>query len=253
MTFTVLGTCRQSGDIGLASATTSIAVGARLGQWAVADGQEWMIASQAVARPGLGFEAADLLSSGTPFDSLEATLAQADSYLAYRQIGVIAKDGKNFVYTGPQASDWKGHVAGDGFVAFGNLLAGPQVVDAMAAGFRSDPGQPLAERLLRAIEGGRDAGGQADADGRHQPELSAFVRVFNSGADAFTYGNGRSPLLDLRVDYDPHAVEKLRGLFEDCRPLRETYELRAKDPEAYLARAAHWEMDLFEGKGGDDG
>jgi uncharacterized Ntn-hydrolase superfamily protein len=248
MTYTVLGYCARSGEIGLASTTVSIAVGARLGQWVVAGDREWMIASQAVARPGLGFEAGDLLAAGTPLDRLEPELAKCDSHLAYRQIGVIEKGGGSFVYTGPNAHDWKGHAAGNGFVALGNFLAGPEVVAAMAAGFGSGPDEPLAERLIRAIEGGRDAGGQADANGRHEPELSAFVRIFNSRADAFVYGDGRSAVLDLRVDYDRRAVEKLRHLYEDCRPLRAAYELRATDPEAYLERAARWEMDLFESK-----
>jgi uncharacterized Ntn-hydrolase superfamily protein len=251
MTYTVLGWCRESGEIGIASATVSIAVGARLGQWVVAGECEWMIASQAVARPGLGFEAGDLLASGTPLDHLGSELAKADPHLAYRQIGVIAKDGPSYVYTGVKAHDWKGHVAGDDFVVLGNFLAGPGVVVAMAEGFSSAPDAPLAERLIRALEGGRDAGGQADADGNHEPELSAFVRVFNSGADTFVYGGGRSPVLDLRVDYDTNAVEKLRQLYEDCRPLRAAYELRANDPEAYLDRAARWEMDLFESRAGD--
>ena len=249
MTYTVLGYCARSGEIGLASTTVSIAVGARLGQWVVNGDREWMIASQAVARPGLGFEAGDLLKAGISRDRLEDELARADPHLAYRQIGIIEQGGDSFVYTGPRAHDWKGHAAGTGFVALGNFLAGPEVVEAMAAGFTSNPGESLAERLIRSLEGGRDAGGQADAEGNHEPELSAFVRVFNSGADAFVYGGGRSPVLDLRVDYDTHAVEKLRRLLEDCRPLRESYELRAKDPEAYLERAAHWEMDLFENKG----
>jgi len=253
MTYTVLGYCSQTGDIGLASTTVSIAVGARLGQWIRAGGREWMIASQAVARPGLGFEAGDLLAAGTALEDLGAGLARADPHLAYRQIAVIEKGGRSFVYTGDKAHDWKGHIAGNGFVAVGNFLAGPRVVEAMAAGFVSGAGESLAERLIRALEGGRDAGGQADTDGNHEPELSAFVRVFNSGADPFVYGDGRSPILDLRVDYDAHAVEKLRRLFEDCRPLRAAYELRANDPEAYLERAARWEMDLYEGRGDDDG
>lgn len=253
MTYTVLGICTKTGDIGIASATVSIAVGARLGQWVVAGDSEWMIASQAVARPGLGFEAGDLLAAGTPFDRLEEELARADPHLTYRQIGIIDKAGESFVYTGDKAHDWKGHVAGDGFVVLGNFLAGSDVTEAMAHGFAAAPDEPLAERLIRALEGGRDAGGQADDEGRHEPELSAFVRVFNSTADAFVYGNGRSPLLDLRVDYDPHAINKLRVLFEDCRPLRATYELRATDPKAYLSRAAHWEKDLYEAHGGSSG
>lgn len=248
MTFTVLGTCRSTGEIGIGSATVSIAVGARLGQWVQGGGKEWMVASQAVARPGLGFEAGDLLASGTPLDDLEPALARLDPHLAYRQLGVLAKDGGSFVYTGDKASDWKGHQSGDDHVVFGNMLAGPDVVAGMADGFAAASGEPLAERLVRALEGGRDAGGQTDSNGNHEPELSAFVRVFRADADPFVYGGGRSPVLDLRVDYDASAVGKLRQLLDDCRPLRDVYELRARDPETYLREAASWELDLHTSK-----
>ena len=55
-------------------------------------------------------------------------------------------------------------------------------------------------------------------------------------------------MLDLRVDYDAEAVGKLRHLLNDCRPLREVYELRARDPEAYLRDAARWEINLHTSK-----
>ncbi|MFP6745438.1 MAG: DUF1028 domain-containing protein, partial [Alphaproteobacteria bacterium] len=51
MTFSIMGYCERTGEIGIASATTSIAVGARLGQRVKAGGREWMVAPQAVARP----------------------------------------------------------------------------------------------------------------------------------------------------------------------------------------------------------
>ena len=246
MTFTAMGFCGRSGEIGIASATTSIAVGARLGQRVVAGGREWMVASQAVARPGLGFEAADLLAAGTDFDDLESRLAEKDPGLAYRQLAVIERGGASWVFTGEHAHHWKGHLAGPGFVAFGNGLAGAATVEGMAAGFTGGAGEPLAERLVRALEGGRDGGGQADQAGAHQPELSAFVRVFDASADAFVYGEGRSAVLDLRIDYHADAVTALRALYARCKPLREDYELRGRDPKAYLERAANWEITLFE-------
>jgi uncharacterized Ntn-hydrolase superfamily protein len=165
--------------------------------------------------------------------------------MAYRQIGIIEKNGPSFVFTGVKASVWKGHRALADGLAVGNYLAGAAVVEAMADGFAADAEAPLAERLVHALERGRDAGGQADAMG-HKPELSAFVRVFNSASDPFVYGRGRSALLDLRVDFDPDAVGRLRRLYEDCRSLRPAYELRARDPAAYSRRSSSWEMELYE-------
>jgi len=246
MTYTMLGFCRRTGEIGLSSATSSIAVGARLGQRVVAGGREWMIASQAVARPGLGCEAADLIAGGTGFDRLEGALRKADPHLEWRQIGIIEKNGPSFVFTGDRASVWKGHVALDDGLAVGNYLAEPGVVEAMAAGFGADPEAPLAERLVHALERGAAAGGQADPAGNHKLELSSFVRVFDSAADPFVYGaGGRTAVLDLRIDYDPDSVGRLRRLYEDCRPLRAAYELRSRDPDAF-GRRSSWEADMHD-------
>jgi len=243
VTFTMLGWCARAGEIGLSSATTSIAVGARLGQWVRSGERQWMIASQAVARPGLGFEAGDLLEAGIGVESLEGELAKLDPALSYRQIGIIEGGGEAWVYTGADANHWKGQAVTTGGLAFGNMLAGEATVTGMVAGFDRDPSLSLAERLLCAIEGGRDGGGQADENGVHQPELSAFVRVFKADGDPFVYGTGRSPVLDLRVDHDPEAVGALRRLFEAARPLREAYELRARDPAAYVKTSGSWETD----------
>jgi len=241
-----MGFCDRSGEIGIASGTCSIAVGARLGQRVEAGDREWMVASQAVARPGLGYEAADLLAAGTPMTDLEPLLAAKDPDLAYRQLAVIERGGDSWVFTGDKSSHWRGHIAGPGFVVFGNALAGAATVERMADGFTGGAGEDLAERLVRALEGGRDGGGQADGEGNHLPELTAFVRVFHGGGDAFVYGDGRSAALDLRIDYDIDAVTALRRLFDRCKPLREDYELRGRDPLAHLDRALNWEMKMFE-------
>tara|TARA_B100000686_G_scaffold169125_1_gene176453 strand:+ start:239 stop:976 length:738 start_codon:yes stop_codon:yes gene_type:complete len=244
MTFTMLGRCERTGEIGLSSATTSLAVGARLGQRFRAADREWIIASQAVARPGLGWEAGDLLAGGLSFDALESELAKLDSDLSWRQLGILGSDGTSWVYTGGDNHDWKGHATTDGAVALGNMLAGEATVSGMVATFDANPDASLAERLLCAIEGGRDAGGQADENGSHQPELSAFVRVFKTDGDVYIYGSyGRTPVLDLRVDHDPDAVTALRRIFEAARPLREAYEQRARAPLAYLRDSGDWETE----------
>ncbi|MGY8997264.1 MAG: DUF1028 domain-containing protein, partial [Alphaproteobacteria bacterium] len=180
---------------------------------------------------------------GVGYGSLEGELAKLDPHLSYRQLGVLGNDGHSWVYTGADNHDWMGHAATDGGVALGNMLAGEATVNGMITGFDSDPEASLAERLLRAIEGGRDGGGQADG-GVHQPELSAFVRVFDADGDAHVYGSGgRTPALDLRVDHDPDAVTALRWVFEAARPLRAAYEQRASDPIAYLETGGSWETE----------
>jgi uncharacterized Ntn-hydrolase superfamily protein len=93
-------------------------------------------------------------------------------------------------------------------------------VRAMLAGFEGGAGQPLAERLLRALEAARDAGGQRGADGP-LPERSAAVKVHHVEAH---------PLVDLRVDLSADAITELRRGFEEWQRMAPYYELRWRSP-----------------------
>jgi uncharacterized Ntn-hydrolase superfamily protein len=86
----------------------------------------------------------------------------------------------------------------------------------------SDPDVPLEERLMRGIEGGRDAGGQA-TNGKHRPERSAWLRV----VDRLDW-----PQFDLRVDMGDGdtTVAELRNIFETYKCHREYYERASSHP-----------------------
>src|SRR5260370_1225681 len=77
---------------------------------------------------------------------------------AYRQIAILDRYGNAAAHTGSGTRPWSGHKIGAGYVAFGNVLAGPQVVEAISAGFMANPADDLEFRLLAALEGGRSAG-----------------------------------------------------------------------------------------------
>jgi uncharacterized Ntn-hydrolase superfamily protein len=112
----------------------------------------------------------------------------------------------------------------------GNLLVGPQVVSGSLAAFKSPGGAGrLADRLLRALEAGAEAGG----DGRCLPEqtaLSAFLMVAAPG-DALG-----SPSLRLIFPVDqppPSLLRMLAGeLMQRWRRWRgELTELSPGEPE----------------------
>jgi len=79
----------------------------------------------------------------------------------------------------------------------GNMLAGPEVLEASLAAFGATAGRRLSERLLLALEAGDAAGG--DRRGRQ----SAALQV--CGRDPY-------PDLDLRVDDHPDPLAELRRL-----------------------------------------
>jgi hypothetical protein len=72
------------------------------------------------------------------------------------------------------------------------------------------------ERLLRAIEAGRDAGGQ------HGGQRSAGLLIHSAA--------GGVPYLDLRVDEHPEPVGEIRRIHGLFRPLLPYYELMRVNP-----------------------
>src|SRR5207237_4520640 len=85
----------------------------------------------------------------------------------------------------------------------GNILVGPQVLDALEKSFLSTAGQPLVDRLLAAIEAGQATGG--DARGM---ESAALVV-----ARPLTFANNfYDRVVDLRVDDSKTPVVELRRL-----------------------------------------
>ena len=52
---------------------------------------------------------------------------------AQRQVGIVDARGGAATFTGAECFDWAGGVTGDGYAIQGNILAGPEVVEAMHA------------------------------------------------------------------------------------------------------------------------
>lgn len=75
----------------------------------------------------------------------------------------------------------------------GDILASEKTFKEMAAVMETTRDLPLQERLMRALEDGRDTGGQVDPYHGHLPELWAMLQVFDGS---------EKPLVDMRIDYD---------------------------------------------------
>ena len=80
----------------------------------------------------------------------------------------------------------------------------------------------MAERLLSALEAGRDAGGQFDPERGRVPEVFATLIVFD--------GKQPWPQVDLRVELDLHAIARLRRLWEQSRRLDPMLSAMYSDP-----------------------
>jgi uncharacterized Ntn-hydrolase superfamily protein len=198
-TFSIVARDPQTGDLGVAVQSKYFGVG-----WVVphARADVGALATQARGNILYGAQGLGLLESGVDATETLERLLSEDPLRAQRQVGIVAADGDAATYTGDETLPWSGGLTGDGYAVQGNLLAGPEVVDAMAAAFETTEGE-LANRLVMALAAGQAAGG--DARGRQ----SAALLVVRAGAG---YMGANDRLIDLHVEDHPTPIEELRRL-----------------------------------------
>ena len=157
------------------------------------------LATQALMNPLYGPQGIELLAAGASAEDVVRRLIDADEGRAQRQLHVIGASGRPAAWTGEQCIDWCGHAVHDDFSVAGNMLAGPEVLDATVAAFVASRGRPLGERLLAAMAAGDAAGG--DKRGKQ----AAALRL---------HGDDDYPRLDLRVDDHAEPIDELRRLYD---------------------------------------
>ena len=186
-TFSIIARDPATGELGLAVHSKALAVGSRV---ITIKGGIAVIAHQATSNPMYGALGLDLLLAGmTPQQALDI-IVRGDGDRDRRQVAMLDQQGRTAAWTGPGTNDWKGHRCGENYCAQGNILAGPEVVDAMARAFETSTG-PLAERLLAALEAGQAAGG----DARGMQSAALVIARPLGGAAGFS-----DRVIDLRVD-----------------------------------------------------
>lgn len=199
MTFSIVG--RMGDALGVAVASKFLAAGA-LVPWAQAGAGA--LATQAFANLSYGPNGLDLLRGGRAAADVIAELTAPDAMAAQRQIGVVRADGDAATFTGAECMDWAGGRTGDGYAAQGNILTGPETIDAMCDAFESAGGD-LAARLLAALQAGDRAGG--DRRGR---QAAGLIVVSPAGG----YGGTTDVVVDLRVDDHPDPCTELARLLD---------------------------------------
>jgi len=217
MTYTVMAKCAETGAIGIAITTASANVSKTLpvvrGLVPTLSPDGAIVCSQSMGNPMLPHTAFELLDRGVPFDEFEEAFAAEDEFLGYRQVGVLTVGGDLWAFTGDTCFPEKGHYVGDDFLVMGNCL-GPDTLGAMKDAYESGTKTDLADRLLSTLEAGRAAGGQY-WEGEPIPELFCALYVYD--------GVNPYPKVDMRVDFDLSAVEKMRRMYDQLHARTETY------------------------------
>ena len=223
-TFSIAACDTADGTWGVAVASKFLAVGSVV-PWA--RGGVGAVATQASANTTYGPRALDLLERGLTPDEIVPILLRSDPQRDRRQCGIVDALGRSATYTGDSCMAWAGGKTGPGYAVQGNILAGPQVVEAMARSFERSRGF-LGDRMMAALAAGDSAGG--DSRGRQSAaiRLAAVGRGYNGFTDV---------LCDLRVDDHADPLVELRrvyGLWRSVRLVNDGYRLveEKKYPEA---------------------
>jgi uncharacterized Ntn-hydrolase superfamily protein len=194
------------------------------GELGVAVQSHWFSVGSVVphVRPGVGAVALqsvpdtahagrilDRLGDGAAPDEALAAVLRHDDGVDLRQTAVLDASGRVAVHTGRHCVAEAGHVVGEGFSCQANMMARNTVWDAMAAAFRAAAGEPLAERMVSALEAAEEQGG--DLRGRQSAALVAGG-------------------VELRVEDHVEPVAELRRLLV----LHRAYEA-AQEGDAHVA------------------
>lgn len=215
MTFSIVARSDDGESWGVAVASKFLAVGSAV---PAAVARVGAIATQAEANVAWKFLALAHLDDGATAEVAMARLVEEDDKRDHRQAGIVDSEGNAATHTGPACFDWAGGVTGPGYAIQGNILTGPEVVEAMELSWQGSVGRPIERRLLDALRAGDEAGG--DRRGRQ----AAALLVVREDAG---YGAGDDVAVDLRVDDHPAPVDELGRLLD----LNDLYLTASTDDE----------------------
>jgi uncharacterized Ntn-hydrolase superfamily protein len=213
MTFSIAARCAQTGMLGGAITTSSIAVGSRCPFGRAGVGFAF---AQNYADPRLSRRMVALLTDGLDSRKALARVVSEGSHMEHRQLLLVDCDGNTAHFTGRRGLRIHSAAEGKDCVAAGNILANTGVPRAMVDKFEALAGADLPQRLLDSLAAGLAAGGEAC------PVRAANLVVFDQE---------EWPFADLRVDWHVNPIEELQKVWAVYKPQMPDFLFRALDPD----------------------
>jgi uncharacterized Ntn-hydrolase superfamily protein len=214
MTFSLVARCSRTGMFGMVISSSSPAVAARCAHARAGVG---VVASQNITDPRLGPHALDLMARGATAEEAVTILQRTGSFMPWRQILAVDAKGGTAIHSGENVLGTWAEVKASDAAAGGNLLASQGVPQAMLDAFQASEGH-LGDRLVTALEAGRDAGGEAG------PVHSAGLLLVHEQP---------WPLAELRIDWsEDDPIAAVAAAWAAYKPQMGAYVQRALDPSA---------------------
>ncbi len=200
-TFSIVAYSPEEEGWGIAVASKFPAVGAVV-PWAKSGAGA--VATQSYANTTFGPRGLEFMEKGKSAQETLDQLMAEDDQRDMRQVGIVDASGRAVTYTGENCLPWAGGKVGKYFAVQGNILTGPETVNAMADAFQNRKGD-LPDRLYAALLAGDRAGG--DRRGKQ----SAAILLVKPKAG---YGGYNDRWMDYRVDDHEDPVPQLAELIE---------------------------------------
>jgi uncharacterized Ntn-hydrolase superfamily protein len=161
------------------------------------------VATQSLVEPAYGPRGLALMRDGKSAPAALDQLISEDEGEAVRQVAMVDRGGRVAVHTGMRCIAHAGHALGEQVSAQANMMERDTVPAAMIRAYTESRGDPLAERMLAALEAAEREGG--DIRGR---QSAAMVVVTGRASGSPT----RDKPIDLRVEDHRDPVRELHRL-----------------------------------------
>ncbi len=198
MTVSILARDPETGLLGGAAMTGNLCVGA----WVLrGDSRTGIAATQGEQPSTLWADAAfDALRDDQEAQQVIDTVVARDDGRECRQMGLVCRSGTAGAFTGRDNRDWKGALVARDLVVSGNILSGPEVLEAAQAAVLETPGL-IVDRLLAGLRAAHATGGDT------RGHMSAALLVVCD----------TDPPLDLRIDWSHDPLDDLEALLARAR------------------------------------
>lgn len=201
-TYSIVAVDPETGDMGVAVQSHWFSVGTIV-TWGEAG--VGVVATQSFVNPAFGPDGLALLREGKTARQALDLLIAGDEGRKFRQLAILDASGEVAAHTGSDCIEAAGHLTGEGYSVQANLMDNAGVWPAMAEAFEQSKDQPLAERLLRALEAAQAEGG--DIRGKQ----SAAVLVVAAEPTGRPWADRK---VDLRVADHETPLKELRRLLK---------------------------------------
>lgn len=201
-TFSIVAYDPTTGDMGIAVQSHWFSVGTVVAWGEAGVG---VIATQSFVNPEFGPKGLSLMKQGmSAKETLEKLIAE-DKGSAFRQLGIVDAKGNAATFSGEHCIEAAGHWLGDNYATQANMMKNDQVWSAMAVAFEASKGQPLAERLVAALEAAQEVGGDI------RGQQSAALLVVSGQATGKPWIDRK---VDLRVDDHEAPITEIKRLLK---------------------------------------